>query len=1025
MKRMVLMAVLISAMLPFGLSQNQVKIDKNTFGELRARSIGPAVMSGRVAAIDAVNSDPRIMYVGSAGGGIWKTTNAGTTYKPVFEKEIQAIGAVTIDQAHPDTVWVGTGEPWTRNSVSIGDGVYVTYNGGKEWKKKGLENTERIARIVIHPNDPNTIYVAALGPLWSASPDRGLYKTVDGGETWEKVLFVDENTGCSGLAIDPENPDLIYAGMWDFRRTGWFFRSGGPGGSFHKSTDGGKTWTSIEDGLTPKPWGRIYVDYSPADPEVVYLLIEAKKTSFYRSGDKGDNWEMVNNTSDVNERPFYFGMFVPDPVDTNRVWKPGFGLRMSEDGGRKFMSPAVQGGNFHSDVHDMWIDPNNNQFIYLATDGGMYISKDQAKTWSFCRNLPISQFYHVNVDNDKPYNVFGGLQDNGSWTGPSKAAGGITNMSWKNVGWGDGFNVIRDPGDDNIMYWQWQGGNLRRMFMDTRENKDIKPYSKDETLLRYHWNTPLVIGAKSGDLYTASQFLYRSSDKGDNWEVISPDLTTNDPEKLNQEKTGGLTIDNSTAENHCTIFTVGESPHDENVIWVGTDDGNLQLTKDGGNTWTKLTGNIPDLPATTWVSYVEASSFEKATAFVTFDGHMQGNMKTYIYKTTDFGQTWTNLATEDIEGYCNIVKQDLKNPELLFLGTEFGLYVSINGGRQWTRFTGNLPKVSIRDIVFQARENDLVLATHGRGIYIIDDISPLQQLTTEKLSQNLVFLDSRPYKLGSLGGYQSFNGDDDFRGSNPSLVANITYYMKKRHIFGDMFVEVYDTDGELIKTLPAGKRKGISNVKWRMNMEKPKVPSSVQLLGWAMQGPSYPPGDYTVKIIKNKDTIQGVIKVEYDDNPHHTTADRDERHKYLMQAYSMLEDLAYLDNQIIEIRDQAGEKADSTTGSLQKKLKSLSSEMADLRLRILATKEGRITGEKRLREKIGDIYGGIISYQGKPTNSQIEGLLQLATQMKGFEEQLAEVVTSTLPEINRKLEKKDIIPIELSSRETFMEKSKK
>jgi hypothetical protein len=531
-----------------------------------------------------------------------------------------------------------------------------------------------------------------------------------------------------------------------------------------------------------------------------------------------------------------------------------------------------------------------------------------------------------------------------------------------------------------------------------------------------------MVGAKSGDLYTASQFLYRSSDQGDNWEVLSPDLTTNDPAKLQQEQTGGLTIDNSTAENHCTIFTIGESPLNDNTIWVGTDDGNLQLTKDRGKTWTNVVVNLPDLPPTTWVSYVEPSPFDEATAFVTFDGHMQGDMATYIYKTTDFGQTWTSLATEDIAGFCNIVKQDLRNPDLLFLGTEFGLYVSIDGGQQWTRFTGNLPKVSIRDMVFQPRENDLVLATHGRGIYIIDDITPLQQLTPEKLSENIVFLDSRPYELGYLGGVQAFNGDDDYRGDNPSTVVNITYYQKKRHIFGDMFIEVYNEEGEKIKTLPAGKRKGINRVEWRMVMEKPKVPSSVQLLGWAMQGPTYPPGDYLVKIIKNKDTIQGTVKVVYDENPHHTAADRDERHKYIMQAYNMLEDLAFLDNQIIEIRDQSAAKVDSVKGGLAKKLTELSTEMTELRGSILATKEGRITGEKRLRERIGDIYGGIISYQGKPTSAQISGLEELSNQMKGYEDQVASIIDEELPDLNTKLAKADVSSISVTDKAVFLEK---
>lgn len=1022
MKKITFMVFVLFAIFQFGYGQTPVKITKNTFGELKARSIGPAVMSGRIAAMDAVAADPRILYVGTAGGGIWKTTNAGTTYKPIFEEEIQAISAVTIDQNHPDTVWIGTGEPWVRNSTSVGDGVYVTYNGGDDWKKKGLEKTERIARIIIHPTDPNIIYVAALGPLWNASPERGLYKSTDGGESWNKILYVDENTGCSGLAIHPENPDVIYAGMWDFRRTAWFFRSGGPGSSFFKSTDGGKNWTAIIDGLPAKPWGRIYVDFSPVDQNMVYLLVEAEKTTFLRSDNNGASWEKMNTSNAVSDRPFYFGYFVPDPVDTNRVYKPGFSMNMSEDGGKKFQSPAVKGGNFHGDVHALWIDPNNNEFMYLGTDGGVYISKDQAKTWSFCRNLPVSQFYHVNVDNDNPYNVFGGLQDNGSWMGPSKAAGGITNMSWKNVGFGDGFNVLRDSKNDNIMYWQWQGGNLRRMFLDTRENKDIKPYSTDGTKLRFHWNTPLVLGAKSKNLYTGSQFLYRSSDFGNSWDVLSPDLTTNNSEKLNQEETGGLTIDNSAAENHCTIFTISESPLDENIIWVGTDDGNIQLTMNGGAEWRNLVENFTDLPPTTWCSYIEASKFDKATAYATFDGHMQGDQKPYVYKTTDYGQTWKQIDTDDIAGYCNIIREDLKNPDLLFLGTEFGLFITIDGGQQWTRFTGDLPKVSVRDMVFQERENDLVIATHGLGIFIIDDITPLQQLTADKLSEPMVFLNSRPYKLGYLGGYQSFNGDDDFRGRNPSSVVNITYYLKKRHIFGDMFIEVYNPEGELIKNLPAGKRKGINRVEWRMMMEKPKVPSSVKLLGWAMQGPSYPPGEYLVKIIKNKDTIQGFVEVEYDKNPHHTIADRDERHTLLMSAYNMLENLAYLDNKMIEIKDQSTAKADSVDGKLQKKLKLIAQEMTNTRSQILATRVGRITGEERLRERIGNIYGGIMSYQGKPTQSQSDGLAELEVQMAGFEEKISTVELEALPDINKKLEKAGIKKIKLTDKESFLKK---
>lgn len=1000
---------------------SQTKIDKNTFGDVKARSLGPATMSGRISSIDAVISDPSILYVGTAGGGVWKSENEGTTFKPVFDKNIQAIGAITIDQKHPDTVWVGTGEPWTRNSTSVGNGVYVSYNGGDSWKFKGLDSTERIARIVISPVDSSTVYVAALGPLWTSGKQRGLFKTTDGGDTWKKVLYVDENTGCSGFAINPANPDIMYAGFWNFRRHPWDFISGGTGSSFFMTTDGGKSWNNIEKGLPEKPWGRVFVDVSPADPNVVYLLIEAKKTSFYRSEDSGKTWKLMNNNpDDVGERPFYFGFFVPDPVDTNTIYKPGFSLQVSDDSGKSFMGASVKGGSFHSDVHALWINPHDNRMMYLGTDGGVYLTKDRAATWKFFRNLPVSQFYHVSVDNEKPYNVFGGLQDNGSWVAPSKSPGGIGNNDWKNIGFGDGFNVLRDPSDKNIFYWQYQGGNVNRMYLDTREYKDIKPFSEDGTKLRFNWNTPLIFGAKSKALYTGSQFLYKSVDRGDSWQKISPDLTTNDRDKQQQEQTGGLTIDNSAAENHCTIFTISESPLDDNIIWVGTDDGNLQVTQDGGKTWNNTIENIDGVPSTTWVSYVEASHYNRGTAYVTFDGHRYGDRKAYVFKTTDFGKSWKNITDDNLESYCHVIKEDLINPDLLFLGTETGLYLSINGGNVWSRFTGNLPKVSVRDLAFQPRENDLVIATHGRGIFIIDDLTPLQRLTTDKINIPMVWLGSKPYKIMNIGGTQEFDGNDAFVAHNPANTVMINYYLKKRHIFGRMHIEIYNKDGKMIKTLPGGKRKGINRVAWNMSMKRPKVPASVQLMPTVLQGPDYPPGEYVVKVIKNKDTIQGTIKVEYGDNPHHSVADRDMRHQAVMKAYNMLQDLAFLDFQLREVRDQATLLASKTKGSLHKKLVALSQKTEKMRHEIVATREGRITGEERLREKIGTLYGGIISYLGKPTKSQMDGLSELQKEMDSYLSAMDEITGKEIPALNKKIVKAGMSGFVLTDKNTFL-----
>ncbi|MCD4789596.1 MAG: hypothetical protein K8R37_06300, partial [Bacteroidales bacterium] len=1002
----------------------KVKVNKNTFGAIEARHIGSATMSGRIAALDAVQKDPRIIYVGTASGGVWKSKNGGVKFKPVFDKHNQCIGAITIDQDHPDTVWVGTGESRVRNSVSVGDGIYRTTDGGENWKRMGLDSTERIARILIHPTDPDIIYVAALGHLWNANKDRGVYKTNDGGETWEKILYIDENTGCSDLAIDPGNPDILYAAMWDFRRFPYFFRSGGPGSGLYITRDGGNEWEKVTKGMPEGTLGRIAVSVSPVDPNIVYALIESKKSALYKSEDKGITWKKMNDTPVMGARPFYFSYIVADPIDTNRIYKPGYYLSFSENGGKNFRPTYVTGGNVHSDLHALWISKKDNNFLYLGTDGGLYVSNDKGSSWRFIRNLPVSQFYHVTVDNQEPYNVYGGLQDNGSWMAPSKSPSGIQNRNWTSVGYGDGFYVFPDKYDDNILYWQYQGGKIKRKYLDTKESKDIKPYAEEgEDELRFNWNTPVALSPTRDVMYVGSQFLFKSEDKGDSWKRISPDLTTNDPEKQKQDETGGVTIDNSTAENHCTIWTINESPLDPNVIWVGTDDGNLQITKDGGQSWTNVVENITGLPPGTWVSYVCPGLYDTATAYVTFDGHRTGDKQPYLFKTTDFGKTWTSLTDDNIKGYCYKMIQDPVNPNLLFLGTEFGLFVSIDGGEVWSQFKGKLPDVSVRDLVIQERENDLVIGTHGRGIMIIDDITPLRQLTEETLQQDVAFLDSRPYELGYLGWEMGLTGDDEFVGSNPQGASIITYYLKKRHIFGDMFIEIYNDDGEKIKELPAGKRKGINRVPWRMRMKPPKVPSSPLLAFRAMYGPTYPPGEYTVKIIKGDNTYEGKVNVVYDETIPHSAEDRDKRLKTLMEAYNLLQDLAFIDKHVTDIGDQAKEKsAKANNKSLGKKLTTISDEMEELHKELVATKTGiAITGEEKLREKIADIYSAVLSYQGKPTQSQIKRLKNLSNQVNEKRVFVDEIMKEELPGLDKQLAKEDIEGFKIITKEEFLE----
>ncbi len=1017
-----LFTVFISPCITYSQTNEKIVVDQNTFGAIEAREIGPAATSGRIAAIDAVQNDPRIVYVGSAGGGVWKTKNGGVSFKAVFDKYNQCIGAVSIDQVHPDTVWVGTGETWVRNTSSAGDGIYKTTNGGEDWKNMGLEKTERIARIIINPKNPDIVYVAALGHLFDPNEERGVYRTNDGGKTWNKILYVDENTGCADLAIDPQDPQILYAAMWDFRRFPYSFRSGGPGSGLYISRDGGENWTKVTQGMPKGTLGRIALSVSPVNPAIVYALIESEKSALYRSNDKGKTWEMVNETTTMGERPFYFSFILADPADTNLVYKPGYSLSVSENGGKNFRGTFVSGGNIHGDFHPLWISKKDNSLLYMGTDGGVYVSNDKGSSWRFMRNLPVAQFYHVSVDNEEPYNVYGGLQDNGSWMGPSKSPNGIENKDWANVGGGDGFFVFPDRYDRNILYWQYQGGNVKRRYKNTTEVKDIKPYAgSGEKELRFNWNTPIVFSPTRDIIYLGSQFLFRSSDKGDSWEKISPDLTTNDTLKQQQEKSGGITIDNSTAENYCTIFTIGESSLNPDLIWVGTDDGNIQLTKDAGKSWTNVTGNVPSLPQYTWVSSVCPSLRDAATAYATFDGHMTGDMKPYLYKTTDFGKTWVSLADTAIKGYCHKIIEDPKS-NLLFLGTEKGLFVSIDGGQVWSQFKGNLPNVAVMDMVIQERENDLVLATHGRGIMIIDDITPLRQLNEDVLQKDVAFLDSRPYKLGYTGWEQTFFGDDEFVGSNPSGSSVITYYLKKRHIFGDMHLEIYNDKGEKIKELPGGKRKGINRVNWYMRMKPPKVPSSPLLSGEAMYGPTYPPGDYTVKMLKGDNTYEEKIKVVYDPAIHHSVEERDEQYKTLMEAYNLLQDLGYTDRLVTDIRDQAKEKAAKANNkTLGKKLNDLSNKMESLHKELVATTlTSAITGEEKLREKIAAIYSAVLSYQGKPTQSQVEKLSVLTKEAIEKKDGLDSIIKTNLPNLETQLAKENIEPFKLITKEAFL-----
>lgn len=1003
----------------------EVTIDANTFGGLTARAIGPAVMSGRIAAIDAVGKDPLTVFIGAATGGVWKSTDGGITFRPVFDEHTQSIGALAIDPNDSKTVWVGTGESWVRNSVSVGTGLYKTTDGGETWKRMGLADSERIARIWVNPKDSKNVFACATGHLWNDHEERGVYKSKDGGETWKRVLYVDAKTGCSDLAGDPQDPQILYAGMWQFRRSPDFFVSGGPGSALYRSLDGGETWSKLTQGLPDGEKGRIAVAVAPSRPNVVYVTIEADETALYRSDDLGASFRKMSTSFNIKVRPFYFSRLVVDPQDHNRLYKPGYSLSVSEDGGKTFGGGGIGfGGSVHPDHHALWVNPSNPYEVLLGTDGGVYHSYDRASHWRFLATLPVSQFYHVSVDDLFPYNVYGGLQDNGSWMGPSSSPGGIENRDWDNVGGGDGFWVHRDPANPNFVYSNSQGGNIIRLDLTTREARDIKPQpGKDEPDYRYNWNSPIHPSPnEKGTIYVGAQFLFRTRDHGESWEKISPDLTTNDPALQRQKKSGGLTRDVTSAENATTIYSISESPKNGNVIWVGTDDGNLQLTRDGGKTWTNLVANVPGVPARTWVSSVTADPRDEAGAFVTFDGHRTGDMTTYAYRTRDFGQTWERTAAEGVDGYAWVFKPDLVDPDLLFLGTEFGLYISIDGGKAWARFTGNLPKVAVHDVVVHPRENDLVIATHGRGVYIIDDLTPLRQLSQEIVESEVALLPAQPFAMQTASFLQSFGADDQFVGQNPPDAVSLTYYLKKRHMFGDLKLEVYDQAGKLITTIPGTKRRGLNQVVWPMRLPAPKIPPASGL-AFAFFGPKVPEGEYTVKLIKGDQTLTGSVQLVADPRSPHSEADRRLQQQKAMELYQGLEELSYLVESAIAVRDKARDAAKGMAkgDKLTKSLEDLAKKYDDYQRGLVASEESTmfIPSEEKLREKLSELFSALVFYEGRPTQTQLDRTASLMAQLSDARSAHEALAAADLARVNDALKKKGVDPISLQSREEW------
>lgn len=962
----------------------QSPVNSAMFGMMEARSLGPGTMSGRISAIEGVNNDEgKTIFIGTAGGGVWKSTNAGASYESKFDKYCQSIGALAIDQKNPNIVFVGTGESNMRNSVSIGNGLYKSTDSGDNWKKIGLDSVEHISKIVIDPANSNIIYVAAPGPLWSTSKHRGLYKSVNGGDSWEKIYYVNENTGCADLLIDPTNSNVLFISMWQFRRQPFSFNSGGVSSGLYKSTDAGKTWKEITKGLPPKPFGRIAMTLAPSDPKQMLAIVESKNTGLYISSDGGETWKSQSATLNVCARPFYFSTIAFDPKDPKRVYRPAFNFAYSSDGGYSFSDASGDGGWVHSDMHAIWINPTNTNVMYIGTDGGVYMSVDKGVTWQFNHGLPLGQFYHVAADLKEPYNIYGGLQDNGSWMAPSAAPGGIGNGNWHRVNGGDGFWTVPDA-DGKTVYSEYQGGNMYRTNLVTMKGEFIQPQKTGkEDKLRWNWNTPIVTGAKNPkNLYVGSQYLYKSTDQGRTWKRISNDLTTNDKKKQAQEESGGLSADNTSAENHCTIFTIAESSLDENMIWAGTDDGNLQYSTDGGTTWTNVSGFVTKsgIPAQAWVSSIQPSQFDKNTVYVTFENHMYGDMQTYLGKSADLGKTWTRITSKEFTGFAHKIKEDPENKNLLFLGTEMGLFATLDGGVNWFRMKSKIPEYAlVRDIQIHPKTHDLIVATHGRGIFILDDIRAMRNLTKEIWEQD-VFLFPTPEITLNTGkfGWGGPEVSGGWNTGNPPSYPSINYYMKQRLNTGKITVEIFDDKNQLVQSMPGSIRRGINKVQWNLCGIPPKVAEgSTKMDGAGFAAPMVLPGNYTVKLKVNDKEYVSQIKCIHDEaNKDLTLEDRKLVYQKAMQLQSLYNDI----NNTIDTISlyQAKMKKDTVTFSKNKNAKAFYNDLQKVKSEFMATTKTSIfADEERLREKVSKLYGSFCGMESKPNSTQLESIEDL------------------------------------------------
>ncbi len=1016
-----------------GTTENQAQNSKNAeaIKSYKWRAIGPANMGGRVTDIDGIPGDPSTFYVSGADGGIHKTTNGGVNFTPIFEDQrAYSIGALTIAPSDGNVLWVGTGEGDPRNSVGYGYGVYRSVDAGQNWKHLGLKETERIKRIVVDPANPDVACVCALGKEWGANPDRGVFKTTDGGKSWKKILYINEDTGCSDIAMESNNPRIMYAGMWTFRRKPWRFDDGGKNTAIYRTMDGGKTWDKIMTGLPQTDMARPGIHIAQSQPNIIYLMTEFEGGgTAFRSEDRGNNWKMVSDDPNVNFRPFYYSDVRVDPNNPDILFSISGRLSRSKDGGRNWERIAR---TVHGDHQALWIDPANSNYILNGSDGGYQVSHDGGDTWEIINNVELSQFYQMHIDNQDPYNVYGGLQDNGTWVGPSNSlySAGILKRHWKGLSGGDGYYAVPIPGSEHEVYTNLQGGVIFHVDSRYGNVRNIHPYPKitgsagdaiENHKYRFNWDSPISISPHDPNtVYFGGNVIFKSTNRGDSWKQISGDLTTNDKSK---QRTSGGTIyqDNTAAEFHCSILYIDESPVEAGVIWAGTDDGNVQLTRDGGKNWTKLNDRIKGLPAFAWVSKIHASEHDAGTVFVTVDQHRMDDFRPYIFMTTDYGRTWSKITNGlPQDDYVKVVRQDPINPNLLYAGMEHGIFASWDQGQSWSKINNNLPNVSVRDIRIQARDRDLIVATHGRGAWILDDIRPIQEISNTN-GKSVHLFPARRATLWHMYDRLENLGDRHYKAKNPDFGANINYYLST----GDKItasVDILNSSGKVIRTLADSTAKaGINRMVWNLGHEAAK-PMKDATGGEFFSGPMYPyvaPGTYTARLKVNGEELETTIEVRGDPRVKMSNGDYQLRtstmlalRELLSQSNSMVNDTKTYDQQLGELNRKLKQSENQDFDqSVMKDIKEAQQKLGELQDDVLKRPPPSMGYRQRprLREEIRSLSRAINGATGKPTQPQLSRLDQLRSEVNEAQSTLEQIIANDIQKINQKA--KDVPPV--------------